>query len=974
MTEIYRPTRRTFLLQTAWGTVALIVTPVSASTRLAEARKEGEGAAAGGGPEGWSGPPGTARYRIDGLPKVLGEKIYARDFRARDIPGWPQQERMALVLRATYADRPFLDLDLSVLPPELRPERVVDQAQLNADSITDIYPDTSPQGRPPGYMVEKGQVPVYFGQPLALLIFRDASTYRRAYRLLQFNHAVARYGTPAEPPPLTTPYNPPTYLTRYVDAQGQETFSQTKDGYSDPYGTSPVDLQAKGWRDKIQSEIAGSDWKVFHSQCSTQVLDPMFMEPEAGLGWYDASAAAGPVLNLVLGTQSTNGDISDALSLLGNPACPFKIKIVQLTSCYPGGGFGGRDTSSFAPLLMLAALYSPGPVRMANDRFAQFQSGLKQLGAEIEQTIALDSQGKFQALWTVQKMLAGGKNNYSQFVAELAGYCAGGGYVFPKVAVDASAQPTPGVVAGSMRGFGGPQAAFALETLLDEVAQQLGRDPIELRAANALHEKDRTITGAPLTEPMRIAEICDRARHHPLWADRVKEKQRRSRGGRLYGVGFALANQAYGTGSDGVMAAVELAADGAITAITNCVDMGNGSATTLAISTAAALGANAGAIRMGEVLLFAALQLSSSPPADTAPSKPSGALLVAAPRHGGRREMLLRKLQQEDLGAWQNPHYTKNYALSSSSCITAFFQVHALQQASLVLFRTGVWPAASALWGLDANRPELWKQARWEAERLVFPGKPPLSRPQIAARLYADRGVAGAMAHAFFSGRWVSASYQVGTIRDHWQIDGLATRQAGAEAWDEHLRFDTVPPPPRSHYYGRSLYAPSATLAAVEVDRESGQVSVVHVHTYLDAGTVRQPDLLSGQYQGGVAMGIGYALLEDLPLGRGGAGEGDWNLDRYHVALAGDLPLRSTELELLPPLSPSAAGKGIAEAVLCPIAPAIANAVADATGRRFRSLPITPAKVREALQSRLRLSPVATLLAGCNGGPQDAGR
>jgi CO/xanthine dehydrogenase Mo-binding subunit len=366
---------------------------------------------------------------------------------------------------------------------------------------------------------------------------------------------------------------------------------------------------------------------------------------------------------------------------------------------------------------------------------------------------------------------------------------------------------------------------------------------------------------------------------------------------------------------------------------------------------------------MGEALPFAALELSSSPPADADAAKLSGFSLQAAQRPAGRREVLLRKILPEDLGLWKNPRYTKNFALSSSSCITAFHQVHALQQASLVLFRTGVWPAACAVWGIDpGHRPELWKQAHWRGERLVLPGKPPLGRREIAARLHsapADHGVAGAMVHAYFSGRWVSASYEVGTLREHWPIDGLATRQAGAETYENHLRADVVPPPPRSQYYGRSLYAPSGTLAAVEVDRESGQISVVHVHGYLDAGVVRQPDLLSGQFQGGVAMGVGYALLEELPLGRGGAGEGDWNLDRYHVALAGDLPLGRIELELLPPHGHNAAGKGIAEAVLCPIAPAIANAVADATGHRFRSLPITPAKVREALR---------------NGGPQDAGR
>src|SRR6185295_6727616 len=535
MTETYSQTRRTFLLQMACGTVTLIVTPVSYLTALTATQPERksltEGAAGG-----WSGPPGTARYRIEGLAKVMGEKIYARDFRARDIPGWPQQERMAMVLCATYADRPFLGLDLSILPPELQPEQVVDQERLDGDAInSSIFPNTSPQGRPPGFMVKKGNVPLFFGQPLALLIFRDATSYRHAYRLLQFNSSVALYGSPAVQPPVTTPYDPPTYLTRYVDGEGKETFSQVKDGPTTPYSTStPQDREAASWRRKIQNEIATSGWKVFRSQCSTQVLDPMFMEPEAGLGWYDASDAGNPVLNLVLGTQATNGDIGDGLSLFSDPGCRFKVKTVRLTACYPGGGFGGRDTSPFSPLLMLAAVYAQGPVRMANDRFEQFQSGLKQLACEIEQTIALDGQGKFQALWTVQKMWSGGKNNYSEYVAELAAYCAGGGYVFPRVAVDATAQPTPGVIAGSMRGFGGPQAAFALETLLDEVAAEIGRDPIELRRLNALHEGDRTVTGAPLTEPMRIAEICDRARRNPLWVNRVDEKRRRSGNGHLY--------------------------------------------------------------------------------------------------------------------------------------------------------------------------------------------------------------------------------------------------------------------------------------------------------------------------------------------------------------------------------------------------------------------------------------------------------
>ena len=124
---------------------------------------------------------------------------------------------------------------------------------------------------------------------------------------------------------------------------------------------------------------------------------------------------------------------------------------------------------------------------------------------------------------------------------------------------------------------------------------------------------------------------------------------------------------------------------------------------------------------------------------------------------------------------------------------------------------------------------------------------------------------------------------------------------------------------------------------------------MLDVETYLDAGRVVQPQLLSGQSEGAVAMGIGYALLEELPLESGGAGEGTWNLDRYKVPLAGDVPLDHVKLTLLPPIGPEPKGKGIAEAVLCPIAPAIANAIAAATGQRFHSLPIAPEKIRERL-------------------------
>ena len=663
MSGFFIPTRREFL-QTVGGAALTVV-----FTRLAHAD-----AAPG---HDWSGGPGKARSRIDGLRKVTGQKIYGRGFRARDMGGWPAAERVAMVLRATAVDRLFGGIDLSSLPPALQPLRKIEQADLAADKIALPSGTMALPNGSPGLLVPAGEAPTYFGQPVAILIFGDFETWRRAKRELQFNDAVVRYGAaaPAMVPPK--PYPPATYLTRSVEA-GVEEFSQVLNGPSNPYAEPPAaaDTQARAMRTRIETALGDPQLRQFSGSYGTQVLDPMFMEPESGLAWLEPGAA-GATLHLVLGTQSTNGDIATTLGLFGAPDCPIRLSKVVLNACYPGGGFGGRDTSIFPMLLALAAAYADGPVRIANDRFEQFASGLKQLGSRIEQRLAVDSAGRFQAVESRMSLQAGG-----------------GSYRFDKVMIDAAAVPSAGVVAGSMRGFGGPQAFYAIECLVDEVAGALGLDAIELRQRNLLLTGDRTVTGAPLTHDMRLAEICQRARAFPLWADRAARKRARDSAAMLYGVGFALANQADGTGSDGVMAEVAIGAHGRLTVRTNCVDMGNGSATSLALSTAHHLGANAQTVEMGAAAHFAALGLQSD---TTPPGNP-----------------------------WDDPRWTADFMQSSSACLTGFHQVHAVEQAARLLFEAGLLPAACRLWGIAQPPASLAPRTRWQAGRLTAPNLPPL--------------------------------------------------------------------------------------------------------------------------------------------------------------------------------------------------------------------------------------------------------
>lgn len=141
----------------------------------------------GPGPTDWMSPDGKVRYRWDAVRKVAGQKDFARDFRARDLPGWPGEQAHAFFIKATRADRTFEGVDLSILGPELQPDRLVLHENLVGDGVTmpqaeglaaDFY------GK--NFLVPKGQTPPLLGHPVALLIYRDFDTFEAAKRRLRF--------------------------------------------------------------------------------------------------------------------------------------------------------------------------------------------------------------------------------------------------------------------------------------------------------------------------------------------------------------------------------------------------------------------------------------------------------------------------------------------------------------------------------------------------------------------------------------------------------------------------------------------------------------------------------------------------------------------------------------------------------------------------------------------------------------------
>ena len=140
-----------------------------------------------------------------------------------------------------------------------------------------------------------------------------------------------------------------------------------------------------------------------------------------------------------------------------------------------------------------------------------------------------------------------------------------------------------------------------------------------------------------------------------------------------------------------------------------------------------------------------------------------------------------------------------------------------------------------------------------------------------------------------------------------------------------------------------AVYGFGAHLAEIEVDIELGTVRVLHVTAAHDVGRAINPTLIEGQIEGGVAQGLGMALMEEFFPGKGE------NLHDYLIPSAGDIPpIESILIEDPSSIGPFGA-KGIGEQAVIPTAPAILNAIHDAIGVRIHKVPATPDRVRAAI-------------------------
>ncbi len=545
-------------------------------------------------------------------------------------------------------------------------------------------------------------------------------------------------------------------------------------------------------------------------------------------------------------------------AVLGVPVNKVRVRQIPM-----GGGFGGKEDSPIDIGCRAAVLaYHTGrPVRMILDReevtlqtckrhpmIMEVKIGAKRDGRIVAfEGVIYDEQGAYASLGPILPP-AGGSHIHAMVMMP-------GPYEIPHVKVDAYLCYTNHPYGGAMRGFGAPQVHIAHEQMIDELAQELGINPIDVRRKNAFKLGSVTATGQVLDQSVGLRDTLEACAKAFDWDRRYKETgyvdERRTKR-RGVGIGMGWYRTSIGTSGDACGANVHVHEDGSVLLFTGITEMGQGAFTVLPQICAEELG-----IRLEDVRLV-------QPDTDMVPE--------SGPTVGSRSTTLM-----------------------GNAIILAARQV-----------KQSILEMASDMLLVPLERLEARDRRIYDREN---PNKTILFK-EAAARCMA-------------TGKRL--------IGQGWWAPPPATLDPETGQGDPYF-----------------VYTYSTHMVEVIVDVETGEVDVTDFVAAFDVGKAINPKALEGQIEGGVAMGLGYALMEEVALKEGHIQ--NLHLGDYLIPTSLDVPdIKPIVLEVENKYGPYGA-KGIGEMPNIPATPAILNAIANACGGRVRSLPADPERVFWAIK------------------------
>lgn len=886
----------------------------------------------------WDPLTNRVQYRTDALAKVTGEKVFSFDIRAKDMPHWPQRQAHAMLLRVTEADKTYQGFDLSILEDGLMPDRIVTAEDLEKDGIKfpSFFGDEM--------LLPVGKTPQYLGQAVALFIYHDFARFRFAKNALKFRNDIIKWGEYTgyiERNPWGTyrgvrigadnPFDPDIYSSLKNIPISPASFKKHLPVWPEGREGGKLDEEGMYYADQIAKKLENppEEWLVLDRMFYSQSIDTCAMEPNNSNGWYDAE---NETLHLVMAAQSPLEVMNSLLEMINRSQ--FKMKKLFLHPCFTVG-YGSKDHAPEPIYGAMASLYGDGfPVRLANDRYEQFQSALKRHAFDMHFKMAVNKKThKIEAFTGKFIGNGGGRCNFTPGVMAVGATGVQGVYYIPQSDLEAVGIASRAVDAGSARGYGTLQAMPAMDTLMDEAAKLLNIDPVEFRLNNLMRSGMKNTQGAIPGGMMRGEEVLTTCAKQTIWKDREKRKAEyeEANPGKIFATGISCVQKDYGTGQEASFARIELSRDGNLRLWHSGIEIGTGMSTSQSVLLAKYLGkpADQSAYGITEWPLLP-LYMTISPETIT---------------------------QEEQDQLEKDPLWTPFLSSPSSASNSAYFFSHVTSESARVLFDYGIWPAAISIWsegiggGQAAPLTVRKEDARWTANGLTADGLEPLSLERITKRIYEQNGLTAVVGHGFNRWQWAHADFAIDpqTTPTRYALDGLSLRWGNQEEYKVASRVSVNYPKTRRNNAGVTYYTAVATSVEIAIDRATGFIDLLDHHTVVECGNMIVPQLVSGQIEGGVAMGIGHALHEYLPLYEDGPGNGTWNFNRYRLPLASDVAVWKQTHEVLPPLSETDPPKGMAEVPMIPVVSAITNAIAAGTGHYFNKHPILPEDILEVL-------------------------
>jgi selenium-dependent xanthine dehydrogenase len=321
----------------------------------------------------------------------------------------------------------------------------------------------------------------------------------------------------------------------------------------------------------IESGFADSDVILEHT-FHTQTTDHAFLEPECSI----AVPTTDGRMEIYVGSQIPYQDRSQVARVMG-----WDENKVRIVGQMMGGGFGGKEDIAGQIHATMLADVTQRPVKLLYDRHESLIAHPKRHATQIRVKIGAKKNGRMVAVETELYGDTGAYASLGEKVMTRATTHSAGPYDVEHVRGDCYAMYTNNPPAGAFRGFGVTQSAFAIESMIDMLAEKLEMDPVELRRMNALHVGSVTNTGQKLDESVGLTECINKLEEemkksnpHPFQP--LVDPQRPNMV-RAWGIAAAYKNTGLGGGAPDISnAEVELYEDGSLEVRSSSAEMGQG--------------------------------------------------------------------------------------------------------------------------------------------------------------------------------------------------------------------------------------------------------------------------------------------------------------------------------------------------------------------------------------------------------------